>query len=86
MKNEGKIKTVQSHKLTKLATNRLSMKEILKDDLQTKGNIVKEVVMETRKTLKLNENIPKSVTLARRFVTLNAYFRKEEMQSVKLVI
>jgi len=42
--------------------------------------------METRKTLKLNENISKPVTLGRTFVTLNAYIRKEGTQSVKQVI
>lgn len=71
-----KIKTFQSHKLIKLATNRLSMKEILKDELQTEGSIIKEAVRETRKTLQLNENRSKPVTLGRTFVTLNTLKRR----------
>lgn len=35
--------------MTKLATNGLSIKEILKDELQTQGIIMKEIVMEIRK-------------------------------------
>lgn len=82
MENEGKIKTFQSHKLIKLATNRLSMKEILKDELQTESSIIKEAVRETRKTLQLNENRSKRVTLGRTFVTLNTLEKKKRWKLI----
>ena len=69
-------------KLTTLPTNRHSIKEILKDELQKEVTIIKEIVMEIGEILKLNgityQNLCEYIRDAwKKVVMLDAYVRRK---------